>query len=542
MSSILQRGQTWYARLHIPENRWADVGEALGARSGIKRDVVKTLQTTDRREAQRRREPAMAAIRAEVDAALVEAGKPPLTDWTAEWATRALERRQEIAAGRGVVKWTMEDPTGQERPVHRMADEVAEEAVEYEAEVLEARHGPKVAERFSEIALGQGLTIGLALRQWLEGERGRVRRATAAGHEAAMAKLGAYLAAREGWPSLDTAPLSAVSRRIAGEFLAERRASSSAGTVLREFSGYSGLWRWAVRRGYAEVNPWADQTAGMRSPREDEGGAPKRGYTSAEIVKLLRAGPTDLAPARGGYAATFWDAIRLALLTGARADEVFGLTVGDVLEDGTAIAVAAQGRGKTEAASRIIPLHAHAQRVMRDRLAGLPSLEREASLWPEVPATGKDLRRSKIIASRFPIVRRRILGEGEGVDWHSFRRSWITAAETAMHAHGRLNAELVALLVGHQRKGLAFTLYSDWARLGRGRLTGALRDRLGTLAAAIEDAVALGFDEDVKRALQETAGGRPPVLRMAPAFRREVPVAPTPPKAPTGRTKGRAAR
>ncbi len=276
----------------------------------------------------------------------------------------------------------------------------------------------------------------------------------------------------------------------------------------------------------------------MRSPREDEGGTPKRGYTSAELVKLLRAGPADLAPARGGYAATFWDAIRLALLTGARADEVFGLTVRDVLEDGAAIAVAAgQGKGKTEAASRIIPLHAHAQRVMRDRLAGLPSREPEASLWPEVPATGKDLRRSKIIASRFPVVRRRVLGEGEGVDWHSFRRSWITAAETAMHSHGRLNAELVALLVGHQRSGLAFNLYSDWARFGRGRLTGVLRDRLGTLAAGMEDVVALGFDKDVRRALQETVGDRPPVLRVAPAFRREVLTLPTSSKAPAGRIR-----
>ena len=359
-----------------------------------------------------------------------------------------------------------------------------------------------------------------AARMWLAEERGKVREGTIASHEAALKRLGAFLSRTEGWPSLEGVALSAVTRRMAGDLLAERRASAAWEPTMRDFSAYSGLWRWALRRGHAEVSPWPDQTAGMKSRRaHDSDREAKRGYTSAELVKLLRAGPADLAPARGGYAATFWDLIRLSLLTGARASETLSLRVRDVLEDGTAVALAAEG-GKTDSASRIVPLHPFAVRVLADRLALLPDQAPAASLWPEGPATGRDKRRSKIIGNRFPVIRRRILGEDDGADFHSFRRSFLTAAETALHHGGRINGELVALLAGHERKGLAFSLYSDWVKMGRAGFRGQLGDRLRTLREAVEDVVELGFEEAVKEALRETEGARPVVVRTAPAFRR----------------------
>ncbi len=153
-------------------------------------------------------------------------------------------------------------------------------------------------------------------------------------------------------------------------------------------------------------------------------------------------------------------------------------------------------------------------------MASLPDHAPDASLWPEVPEGGGDKRRSKFIASRFIPVRRRILGDSDEVDLHSLRRSFLTACETAMHGGGRLNGELIALLVGHKRDGLAFNLYSDWSRLGRRQMSGGLAERLGTLRAAMEDVIALGFAEDVKRALETTADARPDVVRVAPLFTR----------------------
>lgn len=59
-------GDTWSARLSIPRNRWADVGEAYGTKSGIKQEVIRSLGTRDKHEALRRRDKALAVLRAEV--------------------------------------------------------------------------------------------------------------------------------------------------------------------------------------------------------------------------------------------------------------------------------------------------------------------------------------------------------------------------------------------------------------------------------------------------------------------------------------------
>ena len=158
--------------------------------------------------------------------------------------------------------------------------------------------------------------------------------------------------------------------------------------MQRDFSAWNGLWRWAVRRGYADLNPWTDQTAGLKAPRLGEAEGTKRAYTAAELVTLLGAGRDTLAPNKGGFGPALWDLIRLGLLTGARARELAGLCVGDVIEDGTAIAT--PKLGKSASAARIIPLHRLAQSVVKNRLASLPDQAADAPLWPEVPGAGTD--------------------------------------------------------------------------------------------------------------------------------------------------------
>ncbi|KXV06036.1 hypothetical protein AD930_09260 [Acetobacter malorum] len=64
MHSIFRRtgAQTWSVRFHVPRDRRFDVGKAYGTKSGHKADVVKTLGTTDRKEAMGRRPKALEAI------------------------------------------------------------------------------------------------------------------------------------------------------------------------------------------------------------------------------------------------------------------------------------------------------------------------------------------------------------------------------------------------------------------------------------------------------------------------------------------------
>ncbi len=189
-----------------------------------------------------------------------------------------------------------------------------------------------------------------------------------------------------------------------------------------------------------------------------------------------------------------------------------------MIADGTAIATAR--RGKSASASRIIPLHPLAQSVINARIAALADQAEDAPLWAEVPGVGADERRAKVLVSRFVPVRRRILGDDDGADLHSLRRSFMTACETAQYAGGRINPEIMALLVGHKRGTMALDLYSEWSRLGR-RLTGGLADKLATLKAAMDDAVTLGMAPEVLKALEETQGNRPPVVRTRPAFSRK---------------------
>ena len=128
-----------------------------------------------------------------------------------------------------------------------------------------------------------------------------------------------------------------------------------------------------------------------------------------------------------------------------------------------------------------------------------------------------------MLVSRFTLARRRILGQSSDVDLHSLRRSFVTAADTAINRSGRLESGMLARLIGHKQGTLGLDLYSDWARLGHPKMSGDLAAKLAILRNVMEDIAALGMDPTVLKALEDTAGNRPPVVRVAPAFRRRKP-------------------
>ena len=73
MQNLLRRGATYYARLFIPADRWSDVGKAMNAAGGTKKEAVRTLQTTDIREARSRLRAALTAMQVDIDARLTAA-------------------------------------------------------------------------------------------------------------------------------------------------------------------------------------------------------------------------------------------------------------------------------------------------------------------------------------------------------------------------------------------------------------------------------------------------------------------------------------
>lgn len=546
MAIFRRGGATYFIRVHIPRARHADVGRAFGARNGVLREIVRTLETTDRGEAQQRAKDAEAEIWRDVNAKLRAAGIAPIgRNWKASWMDRALVHRARIAkASADKVLYVEEAQDGTESAAVTERDHVRDEVIDEvrdEAASLRATHGPEAAERFRAAIFEDRLTFADAARRWPADLRrqGKVNAQTIAGHEAVFALFRAFLTERN--LAAPVLALADVSRRLASDFIRWRQDMPSSkgkgtitpATIRRELSSLSGLWRWARREGAegVETNPWEDQASALppRAHRavegddDDEAGGVKRAYTSAELVKLLRATGAEWAPNGSGYGAALWDAMRLGLLTGLRANELAGLRCGDVKDDGAAITVRT---GKTRNARRTLPLCAAAQAVLRARLAVLPSAtDRAAALFPEIPTGGADDRRGPMLAKRFVQAMRRILGLPavglSDVDMHSLRRSFAQALRNAMEQDPASIAETtIGALMGHTERSMALRVY--------GRET--LEERARSAVDAME---AHGFHETVRRALNETAGQRPPQLRIQPAARpkhRSVEAEPTAPK------------
>jgi integrase len=492
MQNLIRRGATFYGRLFIPQDRWRDVGRAMGAAGGIKREVVRTLQTTDRIEAKRRLGAALAAIQAQVEERLAAARLKPLTDWTADWAPRAAELRALVqTAGDTPLDGTHYGAT--ERDM--LLDHHRQDAI-----LLEDTRGEGEAEVFWTAVTTTETNLREAADAWLL-ELGRSRkRKTIEGHQRVFADLEQFLRERHNIPSLTTATFADVTRRRAGEFITARSGQVSAAAVKREASAPMGLWRWAIRKGHAEVNPWSDQTSGLGPASRDGAKGSKRAFTPAELVILLRTTGAGWAPNRGGYGATLWDATRLALLTGLRASELADLRVRDLTHDGAVISVT---RGKNKNARRVVPLPQAARAVIAARLADLPDTTPDAPLWPELPITRLTESRGGKLSDKFRKARQRLLSEVAGVDMHSLRRSYATLLEAAMHAGGRVNPTLISTLMGQTRGTMALDLYSSGASLP-------------ALAAAVSDMETLGLPEVVLKALAETAAERPSMARFAP--------------------------
>jgi integrase len=502
MQNLIRRSNTWYARFFVPKERWADVGKAMGAARGIKKEVVRTLKTSDRREAKRALVSALAAIQRDIDAALKTTGLAPLTDWTADWKGRAVEWRALISEADDTDHIVPSDTSAEGFIVVDSDRRLLLDSLEPEAEQLEGVRGAAVAQAFWKIATGDHLSLREALDEWLA-ETGKSRRGkTNAGHRKVFSDFEAFLreTPRHQHHTLDSMSFSDVTRRMAGEFIAWRAQKVSAAAVRREFSAPMGLWRWAIRRGHAVDNPWADQTAGLADSRGQDEEDAKRAFTPHELVALLTATGPEWSPNGGGYSATLWDATRLTLLTGLRAAELADLRIKDLTEDRTMVSLP---KGKTKNAKRLVPLPKAAQWIIEARLAELPDTSPEAPLWPEVPVTKLTNSRGNKLSDRFRLARSRLLPNVEGVDFHSLRRCYATMLETAMNARGRVNPAIIASLMGHARGTMALDLYSS----------GASKQ---ALVDAVTDLEVLGIPPEVRKALEETASQRPRMVRFQP--------------------------
>jgi integrase len=421
------RGRTYYVRVQIPPSLWA----AAGGR----REYVRTLKTGDLNKANRLKHAHVAVFQRKIKALEQWQEPDPLADLyekALSWrvAMEGAKDRVIFHDAEGRALWTHED---------EFLSQISEEAREFED-----THGEEASTRFFKIAKGEGTPLrDEMLDMWLTEHGDTLTAQTRAQHRTAATAFVAWA----GHGIL----IEEVGRRRAGEFISERLLSVTSGlsrkTARRYVSSLSSLWTWLIARGLAQDNPWKGQGVGKKTKRGE--GAKRRQWTDAAIVEVLRGTYTPR------YTATLHDLTRLALVSGARLEELCALRTSDVHQraDGWWINIR---EGKTEAAVREVPVHDSASHVLERRC-------RQGSdgfVFDGLVAGGPDEKRSWNVSKAFGHYTKALdLGEDRQV-FHALRNTFTEAMEAA-----EVPESTTKLIIGHKRSSLTYGHYSKGVRV-----------------------------------------------------------------------------
>jgi integrase len=236
--------------------------------------------------------------------------------------------------------------------------------------------------------------------------------------------------------------VQALTRKAAIRFLDDLPTKEATPRYLTLLVGKLSLyWRWMIHREHAEMDPWQGlKLAKPKTPHDEL----ERPFTDLEVHRLLAGG----AP-RG-----LLDLIKVGLLTGARLDAITSLRVGDC-RDG----VFTFKPQKSESKPRRVPIHSSLVGMVEGRMAGKAGGD---LLFPHLRDASNafgDYRRGVGVDEVVKGNRR------SRVNYHSFRRWWITKAEQA-----GVQENLIGAVVGHKRPGLSLGLYSAGPSLDQLRM------------------------------------------------------------------------
>lgn len=419
------RGRTYYVRVQIPPHLWKAAGG--------KREYVRTLKTGDLTDANRRKHAIVAAFKQRI-AGLTKQQQP---SGLSELYDKAVAWRDAMERHKGEVMFYQGDD--EDHPYY-VTDEFLSQISDEAKEFLED-HGEKAATAFYKIARGEGTLLSTQVDGWLTQEADTVTGQTISQHRTVV---NAFLA----WAGNDVL-VEDVNRKRAGEFvghLLEPTSSISRRTAKRYLSSLSSFWKWLKGRGLAEGNPWLGHGVGKKTTR----GVAKQSnqWTDEALIKVLRGSYTPR------YTSIIRDLVRLALVTGARLDELCALKVEDVnvREEGWWITIR---EGKSEAALRDIPLHDSVARVLARRLK-----KAKTYIFEGLVPGGPDKKRSWNVSKAFGHYTAKLeLGE-QRQTFHALRKTFIEVMEGA-----EVPVSTTSLIVGHARQSMTYGHYSKGQRV-----------------------------------------------------------------------------
>jgi integrase len=423
------RGRTWYIQVSIP----ARLRKAAGGKS----EYVKSLKTRDLNEAERRKHSYVAAFKRRLASLEHRKAAAQAPAELAELYEKALAWREAMEKYEGkVLLYEGGDP---DKP-HYATDEFLSQ-IAAEAEDFAEQHGDKAATAFFRIAKGEGTPIREHVETWLAEESDRLAGQTIAQHRTVLRSF--LSSVGEG------ALIQDVDQRKAGEYVSHLRLPTtglSRQTAKRYVSSLSAYWKWLKARGRATINPWLGQELGKKSGRGKAKG--RQQWSDDALVKVLTASYTPR------YTEILHDVVRLALVTGARLDELCALRPEDVQkrEDGWWLTIR---EGKTEAAVRDVPVHERVVHVLNRR-----KREGQRYLFERLVPGGPDNKRSWNVSKAFGHYTRRLeLGEERRV-FHALRNTFIEVMEAA-----EVPESTVKLIVGHARQSMTYGRYSKGQRV-----------------------------------------------------------------------------
>jgi integrase len=407
---LQKRRQGWYVRRAVPPSLVPKIG---------KRHIVVSLRTRDAAVARRRRWEAIAKIEAKLAEAAGYSRVDPVT--------LGLEDRQYWIAA----STEPEDPSDPRSHSPRQTLELVYDDI---AEKIEEAQGLLAAKTYYRVATSVSPVLQEVAALWLEEIRGTVKEQTRGHHRAALGDF------RKRNPR--TLLVAQVDRRVAGEFVSGflNKSGKAPRTRNRIVSSLSSFWKWMIKRGLAEGNPWAGQ--GDFSKRA-KGSSGKRPFSADELLKLLRGDPVGLMGTR--YGGAIRDLQRLGLMTGARLNELCELTDEDVSEKDRTMTIR---EGKTENAIRVIPVHKRVWPILEERLKAAS----DGQLFSELDPGGPDAKRSWYVSKRFTEYRRKLLGHSGEVDFHSLRRCFATYLERAQGISKAVHPSAIAELMGQKKR------------------------------------------------------------------------------------------
>lgn len=376
----------------------------------------------------------------------------------AERQVEARARGGMDAIAAEALAWRAEIERGAEQPVSVDDEEhlinPALEVLDDRAEEIEKESGAEAARAFAEIAQGRATPIPSLLQSYFT--EAELEPRTEADYRRAVERFAA-------WTQKQKLPgtIEQTTRKIAGRYISEALLAKAADgrTANKAVSALSSFWRWLIKRGHADANPWQGQSLPKRRSVTAEGERYKRPFTDKEIKTLLEGdplksagGPRRVSPAWADLAAV----MRIAAYSGMRIDEIACLRVDDCVEGAFNIRAA-----KTPAGIRKVPIHPELAVLVRNQVAGRSGRE---FLFPNIPTPPEGSRNERSMPWVKAFVRyRRGIGVDEReegkrqarTDFHSFRRWFITKAEQAS-----IPKETIASVVGHERAGVTFGVYS----------------------------------------------------------------------------------